>query len=158
MEDIKKKWAVIRDGIIVGSTYAISAEQAINNVRYNVYGEYESQYDAQHTWDAYNDIEMDKEESRKEYLKRTAHNEAAIKHTWLPIPADGDVNIKTEKFRYFPVIKGEPDEIAQGTVNGIECYIGFGAFCYKPLKEDPVQERKEELDNQMSLFELGDAS
>lgn len=41
---------VYKNGIFIGETFAVSEKQAINNVRHNRFGDFESQHDS--TWEA----------------------------------------------------------------------------------------------------------
>ena len=50
MKKPRSTWIVYLNNQVMGETWAVSKAQAINNVRHNTRGDYESQYD--NDWDA----------------------------------------------------------------------------------------------------------
>ena len=52
MRKPRKTYLVYRNGVYMGQTWAVSEKQAINNVRHNTYGNYESQYSYDVIWSA----------------------------------------------------------------------------------------------------------
>ena len=45
-------YLVYRNGVYMGETWAVSEKQAINNVRHNTRGDFESQYSYSVSWEA----------------------------------------------------------------------------------------------------------
>ena len=52
MRKPRHTYEVYRNGVYIGDTWAVSEAQAINNVRHNTRGDYESQYAYGVQWEA----------------------------------------------------------------------------------------------------------
>ena len=52
MKKPHRTYEVYRDGIYMDDSWAVSEAQAINNVRHNMVGDFESQHSEEHVWEA----------------------------------------------------------------------------------------------------------
>lgn len=144
-----KQYAVYKEGCFCGSTFAVSEEQAINNVRHRQFGEYESQYQAR--WEAVCVTDEESKKAQQEWKQKREEAIERMRKTWPAIPEGSSVHSYHPPCEFYPMIEGEPDLISRGEINGVKVDLGYfrgdpEPKIYRELTEHIVTDPQKQID------------